>query len=92
MRNIMRSGALRAEVGMNPVNQRMQLSARRADLEQFSRTYVSLTALRKKWRTTAPGMSDALRAAGVRRTFPPEVNSVGIYRRSEVARGQDFQT
>lgn len=88
MRTLMQSGILKSVAGVNPVNQRRQLSTRQADLAEFDRQFVSLSAIRERWGTTAPGMAVALSQAGVAPAFPLHQTMVGIYRQEDVAKAE----
>lgn len=88
MRKLMQSGILKSIAGVNPVNQRRQLTTRQADLAEFDRQYVSLSAIRQRWGTTAPGMAIALSQAGVVPAFPLHQTMVGIYRQEDVAKAE----
>jgi hypothetical protein len=88
VRKIMQSGLVKAEPTVNAVNRRRQLAMRQTDLSQFCLEFISLTAVRKQWGTTAPGMATALSRAGVIPAFPLRQTMVGIYRRRDVERAR----
>lgn len=88
MRSIMQSGILKSEVRINSVNHRRQLSARMTAVQDFDKEFVSLNALRERFRTSGPGMAQALFKAGASPAFPINQSVISIYRRDEVARVQ----
>jgi hypothetical protein len=88
VRKILQSGLVKAEPTINPVNRRRQLAIRQTDLSQFCQEFISLTAVRKQWGTTAPGMATALTRAGVAPAFPLHQTMVGIYRRRDVEKAK----
>lgn len=89
IRKLMQSGILKSVDGVNPVNQRRQLSMRRADLAEFDRQFISVSSIRQRWGTTAPGMAVALSQAGVMPAFPLHQTTVGIYRKVDIAQAAD---
>jgi hypothetical protein len=84
MRKVLQAGFLTPEIGINPINRRWQLSARRADVAEFDRSYVSLNALRLRYGTSGSGIAHAVFHAGVRPAFPVHLSEVTIYRRTEI--------
>jgi len=88
MRSIMQSGILKSEVGINSVNHRRQLSARMTVVKEFDKEFVSLNSLRERFKTSGPGMAQALFKAGASPAFPINQSVISIYRRDEVARVQ----
>lgn len=88
LRTIMQRGILKAEMGINPVNRRQQLSARLEVLQAFDRQFVSLNGLCQQYASSGSGIAQALHVCGVRPAFPPDQSVVRIYVRAEVQRVQ----